>query len=111
LHESKFLQAETLLRPALSSYEKRIDRTWRRYNCESMLGASLAGQAKYVEAESSLLAGYQGMLDRESTIPAANHIDMEQAGQWIVQLYRDWGRPEEVSKWKQKLQAAKISTR
>jgi hypothetical protein len=32
---------------------------------------------------------------------------VEDAGQWIVQLYRDWGRADKASEWKQKLQETK----
>jgi len=70
----------------------------------------LAGQKKYVEAERLLLSGYEGVLQRAAKISAYDRVELERGGQWIVQLYRDWGRPEQVSQWNQKLQAAKIST-
>ena len=54
---------------------------------ESLLGASLAGQKKYAEAEPLLLSGYQGMTQRIGTIPAASRFRLEQAGKQIIALY------------------------
>ena len=86
----------------LNGYE-RLWNTWGRYNCESMLGASLAGQKKYAEAEGLLLSGYAGMVQRKATIPAPSRFKLEQAGKWIVQLYQDWGKPDKAAEWRQKL--------
>ena len=38
-----------------------------RFWAESLLGASLAGEKKYAEAEPVLLGGYRGMLVRKSS--------------------------------------------
>jgi hypothetical protein len=43
---------------------------WQRFRAESLLGASLAGQKKYAEAEPLLLEGYRGMLTRREQIGA-----------------------------------------
>ena len=51
LNVGKYGQAESLLRPALIGYEKVAPDSWERYNCQSILGASLTGQKKYQEAE------------------------------------------------------------
>jgi tetratricopeptide (TPR) repeat protein/predicted Ser/Thr protein kinase len=101
----KYAQAEVLAREALKNREK-ID-TWERYNCESILGASLAGQTKYAQAEPLLFSGYEGMLRLESTIPAAGRIKLKQAGKRIIQLYQDWGKPEKAAEWRQKLRVSR----
>jgi hypothetical protein len=72
-----------------------------------MLGASLAGQRKYGDAEPLLLAGYQGLSNRESTIPAPNRSAIEQAGERIVQLYQDWAMPEKAAEWREKIRRRK----
>jgi hypothetical protein len=87
---------------------KKRPNAWQRFRAESLLGASLAGQKKYAEAEALLLSGYQGILAREATIPAFLRIELDRAGQWIVQLYQDWGKPEQAAEWKEKLDAAKF---
>ena len=52
--------AEPLAREALAAYQKTASDDWRRYDAESVLGASLAGQHKYAEAEPLLVSGYEG---------------------------------------------------
>jgi hypothetical protein len=108
--ENKSGQAELLLREAVNGYEKAGPDIWRRYNCQSMLGASLADQKKYAEAEALLLSGYQGMLQREATIPASERIELERAGEWIVQLYQDWGKPDKAAEWREKLRTVERSS-
>jgi serine/threonine protein kinase/Tfp pilus assembly protein PilF len=99
--QREYRQAEGLLREALKSRQKT--NTWERYDCESLLGASLAGQKKYAAAEALLLSGYDGMWQGEATIPAAALFKLTQAGNRIVQFYRDWGKPERAAEWRQKL--------
>jgi eukaryotic-like serine/threonine-protein kinase len=68
--EGKFAEAELQLRSALAAFEKTQPDNWRRFQCQSLLGISLAGQHKPAAAEPLLQAGYQGMKERESRIPA-----------------------------------------
>lgn len=108
LGEIRFLQkqynsAEPLLREALTAYEKTAPDTWQRYRCQGLLGASVAGQAKYADAEPQLISGYQGMLQREATVPFEDRPKVEQAGERIVQLYESWGKPEKAAEWRAKL--------
>jgi tetratricopeptide (TPR) repeat protein len=107
LNQGKDARAESLLREALASHEKTNTNTWVRYNCQSLLGASLTGQKKYAEAEPLLLSGYDGMQQRLGTIPAANRFRLEQAGKQIVELYQNWGEPEKAAEWRKRLQATK----
>ena len=80
LTESKYTQAEPLLREAIAGFQKSPNGAWDRYDCERLLGASLAGLKKYAEAEPALLSGYQGMLQRVTTVPVANRRKVDQAG-------------------------------
>lgn len=41
---------------------------WQRFRTESLIGATLAGEKKYVKAERMLLDGYQGILARKDPI-------------------------------------------
>ena len=88
LEHGRYPQAEALLREALSRLEKKNRDTWERYDTESMLGASLAGQGKYGEAKPLLLSGYQGLLAREATIPAPSRSSLQQAGERIARLHK-----------------------
>jgi hypothetical protein len=42
-----------------------------------MLGASLVGLGRHDEAKPLLTSGYQGMLERQNTIPAENRRALE----------------------------------
>ena len=99
LNDGKYVQAESLLRAALASYEKVASDGWERYNCESMLGASLAGQQKYEEAEPLVTRGFEGLIQTKATIPPGNASALDQAGQRIIQLYRSWGKREKATQW------------
>jgi tetratricopeptide (TPR) repeat protein len=103
LQQQRYGDAEPLLREALTSYEKSTPAHWRRYNSESLLGTSLAGQKRYSEAEPLLVSGYRGMLQREATIPAFNRIELAQAGKSIVQFYQAWQKPDQAARWQQEL--------
>ena len=43
---------------------------WETFHTQSLLGAALLGQEKYTDAEPLLLAGYDGLTEREAKIPA-----------------------------------------
>jgi tetratricopeptide (TPR) repeat protein len=107
--QGKFAGSEALAREALELGRKKQPDDWQRFRAESLLGASLAGQKKYVEAEPLLLEGYKGMLQRMATIPASDRVELEQAGQSIVQLYQDWGKLAQAAEWIQQLKARKVS--
>jgi len=103
LEQLRYAEAEVPLQEAPSLQEKKSPNSWERYDTESMLGASLAGQGKYSDAEALLLSGYRGLLNRESSIPAPNRSAMKQAGGRIVQLYQDWGKPDQAADWRTRL--------
>jgi non-specific serine/threonine protein kinase/serine/threonine-protein kinase len=99
-------EAESILREALQGYEKAGLETWERYQCQSMLGASLVGQKKLQEAEPLLVAGYDGLIARRAAIPAESRPVLRTAGERIVRLYSDWGKPDKASEWKAKVAVA-----
>jgi len=98
--EGKFAEGERLARHTLEFDDKNQLDTWERFRAESLLGASLAGHKKYVEAEPQLLQGYQGMLARKEKmgVPYLYHLD--RARKWLVQLYQAWGKPEQAAAWR-----------
>jgi len=102
LSQGKFAEAEPVAREALEAEKKIQPDDWQRYRAESLLGASLAGEKKYAEAEPLLLEGYQGMLARKDRIDVPDRYHLELARKWIVQLYQAWGKPEKAAEWKNK---------
>jgi len=98
--QGKYAAAEPLLREALGSYDHSKTDTWGRYYCQSLLGASLAGQKKYAQAEPLLLSGYSGMLQRRATIPWDRRSALQHGVEWICHLYENWGKPERAAAWR-----------
>ena len=102
LNEKKFVESESLAREAADFDRKNRSDDWQRFRAESVLGASLAGQKKYDGAEPLLLEGYRGMLARKDRIAVPDRYRLDRAREWIVQLYRAWGKPENVAEWSKK---------
>ena len=110
LNLARYDQAEPLLRTALNGFEKALPDGWERYNTQSMLGASVAGQKRYQEAEPLVVSGYEALIQRKAAIPPANASVMDHAGQRVIQLYRDWGKPEKVSEWTKRMRSNAASS-
>jgi tetratricopeptide (TPR) repeat protein len=102
LEQRKYAEAETVLRDAISDFEKASLDIWNRYDAESRLGDSLLGQAKFMEAEPHLITGYNGLLRLQATIPAYYAPEIARAKARIVELYRNWQRPEKLAEWVEK---------
>jgi len=77
---------------------------WIASAAQTHLGLALLKQKKYVEAEPFLLQGYTGLRDQETNIPPAAKPWLNEAGTLLVTLYRNWGKTNEMIKWKQNLQ-------
>jgi tetratricopeptide (TPR) repeat protein len=105
LAQGRYAEAEPLLRATLTTFAKSTTPdTWRRYDSQIMLGVSVAGQKRYSEAEALLVSGYEGMVRQQASIPAASRSKLQRAGNWIVQLYQDWGKPEKATEWRARLE-------
>ena len=102
----KFAESEALAREALEFDRKKQPDDWQRFRAESLLGASLAGQKKYPEAEPLLLEGYQGMVARKDRIGVPDWYHLDRAREWLIQLYQAWGKPDKAAEWRGKLQVS-----
>ena len=100
LQQRHYIDAEPPLREALANYEKAASDSWQRYRCQSLLGASLAAQNQYADAERLLISGYQGMLQRKATIPFEQRPAISGVAERIAQLYEKWGKPEKAVVWR-----------
>ena len=107
MSQGKFSTAEPLAREAQDWNRRKRPDAWERFRSEGLLGATLAGQKKYVEAQPLLLAGYQGMLVRKERMSVADRIEIDLVGRWIDELYRAWGKPDQAANWRQNLAPAK----
>ena len=100
--QGKFSESERLAREVMEIEQKNQPDDWQRFRAESLLGASLAGQKKYAEAESLLLEGYQGMAARKGRIAVPDWYHLDRSRKWIVELYEGRGKPEKAAKWQRK---------
>jgi hypothetical protein len=72
----------------------------------SMLGGALLGQKNYAVAEPLLLKGYQGMKQREKTIPPrVRKIRLKEAIERLLRLYEALEKKDDAAKWRKELQA------
>src|SRR5262249_13407526 len=97
--QGKFPESESLARETGELEHKAQPNDWLQFLAESLLGASLAEQKKYAEAEPLLLAGYQGMMARKEQIALPERYHLAIARQWLVRLCLDWGKPEKAEQW------------
>jgi len=104
LSQEKYTLAARSFREALSNWQKTGADGWKQYYGEALLGASLAGQKQYADAEPLLVAGAQGLLERQASIPKESRRVAARAAERIVVVYQDWGKPEKAAEWREKLQ-------
>jgi serine/threonine protein kinase len=102
-----FAKAELVLRELLVILQKKQPDTWTTFYTQSQLGDSLLGQKRSAEAEPLLLAGYEGMKQREARIPADAKKYPTEALERLVQLYEAWGQKDKAAQWRKELEARK----
>ncbi len=100
LLEKRFTEAESFARQCLELREKNAPDDWETFEAKCLLGASLAGQKKFAEAETLLLAGYRGMKEREPKIRASEKRCLNEALEHLVHLYEVMGKPDQAARWK-----------
>jgi tetratricopeptide (TPR) repeat protein len=105
--QHKPADAEPVLRRALdilSRHPKAIEEVF----AQSLLGAALADQGHFEEAEPILKSAYRGMKyfdvehEREGSIPPKMRMD---AVTRLVRLYEEWGRPDQAAEWRKEQEA------
>jgi len=107
IQAGQFAKAEPVLRDCLAGREKSEPELWRTFEAKSMLGAALLGEKNYASAEPQLVAGYEGMNEREAKIPRQYKIRLTEAIERLVQLYEATGNQEQAKVWQKKLMDAK----
>src|SRR6185436_2668228 len=96
----QFTAAEPYLRESLKIRQEKNPNDWALSITRSMLGAALAGQKKFAEAEPLLVGGYEGIKDREADIGPFYQQRMTEALRRLVDLYTAWDKPEQAEKWR-----------
>jgi eukaryotic-like serine/threonine-protein kinase len=98
--QQRYAEAETTLRECLEIRAKKESDKWQYFETQRGLGAALLGQKRYAEAEPWLVQSYQGLKEREASISTANKYCLSQGLEQIIQLYDEWGKPDEAAKWR-----------
>jgi serine/threonine protein kinase len=108
VRQQKFAEAEPLFRESVAIYKKIDADDWHYFSVQRTLGGGLVGLKRYAEAEPLLLAGYDGLKQRLTKVPAPYRATLlSEAAEWLVQLYEATGRPDEAAKWRKELEAVK----
>jgi tetratricopeptide (TPR) repeat protein len=95
----QYCAAEEMLRECLAIRQKKEPNAWTTFNAKSMLGGALLGQKRYSNAEPLLLAGYEGMKERQRTIPPQGAARIPEALDRLIELYAETGKPDEMQRW------------
>ena len=110
LLQHRYPEAEKLLREAREQHSRIYGDDWVMHAIESLLGKSLAAQRRYSEAEQLLISGYEGMLHlRDAKVSYISYLQpiyrvgLNRAGERLVELYRDWGKPQKVTQWQARI--------
>jgi eukaryotic-like serine/threonine-protein kinase len=99
LQVKAFIEAERLIRECMAIRAKKEPDDWRTFNTQSLLGGALLGQKKFAEAEPVLLKGYEGMKQRQKSIPPQANTRIPEALDRLIDLYTATNKPDEVKKW------------
>jgi serine/threonine protein kinase/tetratricopeptide (TPR) repeat protein len=98
----KLIDAETLAREGLSLCGKRLSDDWRIFDSRARLGGILLAQRRYADAEPLLLAGYDGLKQREERIPANSRRRLKETARQLAQLFDAIARPDQAAEWRKK---------
>ena len=114
--QRKFAEAEPLYRESVTVRKKVAPEDWYTFYMQTVLGRILLGQKKYVEAEPLLRSGYEGIMQRQASIPEDSKwlsppFALNKVFQPLVQLYEATGRSEQAAEWTNKLDEAEQSGR
>jgi len=105
LEEGKFTEAEVLARECLAIREKKLPGGWLTFDARALLGRSLLGGKRYGEAEPLLASGYQGLKERQGTIPEVDQRRVEEVFRDLVRLYQAAGQPERAAALREQRQS------
>ena len=103
LKYEQYAAAEPMLRECLDIRAKKQPDAWSSFNTKAQLGGSLLGQKKYKDAEPLLNEGYEGMKQREKTMPPRALPRLTEALDRLVQLYEATGNGADADRWRKEL--------
>ena len=99
LEERKFGDAEAVIRQCLAIRESLRRDDWSTHHARHMLGYALAGQNRFLEAETLMIDGYRGMKARAASMPEFHRSRAGEAVYRLIRFYQRLDRPAEARKW------------
>lgn len=99
LVQKRYEEAEPLMKKCLAVRQKKDPLAWSTFNTHSFLGGAQLGQKKYSEAEPNLIAGAEGLIRTERSIPKEGRPRLFEAIDRLIELYTETKRPDDVKKW------------
>ena len=107
--QRKYDKAEGPLRECVKICEQKHPNHWLRFYATNLLGAVLAGQKKFAEAEPLLISGYEGLRTHRSVDHADGRPLITDALERVVQFYDAWGNKDKADEWRMKLNEAEAA--
>jgi serine/threonine protein kinase/tetratricopeptide (TPR) repeat protein len=113
----EYERAHELLQECLNIRQKIAPELWSTFNAQSLLGAAMVAKSKAVgkdgkdgsdvefqakltaDAQLLLVAGYEGMKQRESTIPPTAANCIPEALDRLIRLFMDMNQPDKVNEY------------
>lgn len=106
--QQKHAEAQEPLRECVRICEQKNPNRWSiQFDATSLLGAVLAGQKKFADAEPLLIAGYEGLQNHKADLPWRPPVT--DALERLVQLYDAWDKKSKADEWRQKLKEAQAA--
>jgi len=104
----KLSEAEPLLRDLVETAERVLPEGPRKPYVmaafQGTYGDCLRDMQRYEQAELHLRRSYLGI---EAAL-GPTHEQTRKAQEALIELYQAWGKPDQVSEWRKKLQAASL---
>jgi tetratricopeptide (TPR) repeat protein len=112
LRQKKATDAELALKSCLAIRQKTTPDDWRTFKTMLRLSLVLLEQKKHADAEPLLVNGYEGMKQREMTLPPAERQWVTGFLAGLVEFYEDNGLKAKADHWRKKReesQTAKVN--
>ncbi len=96
----EYSRAESTLREALILGEQCAPQSWATNTVQSMLGKALLRQEKFDEARPLLIAGTEGLLQQESSLPKHARPGLVLSIESLIDFYTNTLETAEVERWR-----------
>lgn len=105
LKQEDFKSAEPVLREIWEYQKRTAPNGWVTAAATGRLGYALTHLGRFEEAEVLVVSGYLDFVAREKQVPGLSKGLLKDAGDYVVELYEAWGRPDRAAEWRAKIAA------